>query len=201
MTSSSFFCSHAVTGSYPYFQAIYVCRSCCSSSSCGGVSSRDDDVLLCICQGCAESCHENHEGLEYIGMGPSYCDCPESGCTIYRDSVSKASALVQSNLLASKVSFPMVETTTAATPGTFDYHHNLFSIPSLIESPLYRKGLCDEAMELVKYSKETFWLETSPVDGCGLEQLAWRLYEAHRHNHILNPIARVDDAIGLHTPV
>jgi hypothetical protein len=51
------YCSYAVTGTQTSFQAIYVCRTCCTVES----------NLLCLCQACADSCHSDCDGLEYIG--------------------------------------------------------------------------------------------------------------------------------------
>jgi hypothetical protein len=121
------YCTFAVTGARPYFQAIYICHSCCSATTpaaqapavADGDGKRhvdenkknddDDDsksqdegleelqrppIHLCICQACAQTCHRHEENdgggktdddddnnnseasVEYIGMGPSYCDCP-----------------------------------------------------------------------------------------------------------------------------
>jgi hypothetical protein len=50
------YCSFAVTGAQKSFQAIYVCQSCCTENN-----------LLCLCQACADSCHAECDGLEYIG--------------------------------------------------------------------------------------------------------------------------------------
>jgi len=66
-------CTFAATGRKPVFQAVYICHTCCMKPE---DDSGQDLMPLCICQGCAESCHEcfDHD-VEYIGVGPSYCDC------------------------------------------------------------------------------------------------------------------------------
>jgi hypothetical protein len=84
-------CTYAVTGNTPTFQAIFVCHACCKDND-------DDDAKkepLCICQACAEACHADHEDqVEYIGMGPCYCDCNQLGdCCILAKSNLEAERL------------------------------------------------------------------------------------------------------------
>ena len=88
-------CTFAATGATPAFQAIYICNTCsekniCSSNGNNDDNHNDDDVNgngnsnendgkvtpLCICQNCAEHCHESQDhDVEYYGLGPCYCDC------------------------------------------------------------------------------------------------------------------------------
>ena len=86
-------CTHAITGSsHPAHQAIYICETCRlrstrdSSPNCllsGEVERLSEDVggnsnadveAFCICECCAELCHEDHI-VEFVGVGPCTCDC------------------------------------------------------------------------------------------------------------------------------
>ena len=70
-------CTFTATGAYPTFQAVYICHTCATPNPNNENSTDDRSMPLCICDACAECCHETlgHD-VEYIGMGPSYCDCP-----------------------------------------------------------------------------------------------------------------------------
>jgi hypothetical protein len=71
-------CTYAITGNTPTFQAIFVCHACCKDNDIDNDTATKEP--LCICQACAEVCHADHEDqVEYIGMGPCYCDCNQLG--------------------------------------------------------------------------------------------------------------------------
>ena len=60
------YCTFAVTGATTSFQPIFVCHECFNENS------GDRNVPLCICQACADLCHDsNDHDVEYIGMGAS----------------------------------------------------------------------------------------------------------------------------------
>ena len=107
--SENLFCTFAVTGNQPSFQAIFVCNDCFQEQEKGTTNGDEDDedptmsqssskrtemAPLCICQGCADSiCHEDHD-VEYIGMGPATCDCNHLACCkIYHKSIDEAERL------------------------------------------------------------------------------------------------------------
>ena len=70
-------CTFAVTRSNPAFQAIFICLDCTESEEC------------CICHSCAEMCHAGHD-VDYIAMGPAYCDCAKlNDCCRLKDSSEK----------------------------------------------------------------------------------------------------------------
>lgn len=83
-------CTFAATGTTPTFQSIYICNTCSEKNICSSNGdhdkNRDDDgsgneqdgtvTPLCICQNCAEHCHESQgHDVDYYGLGPCYCDC------------------------------------------------------------------------------------------------------------------------------
>lgn len=98
------FCTYAVTGDQSEFQAIFVCNECLPpaddmTSNIGEKNGANDPkeqaMPLCICQACADVCHDGdfHE-VDFIGMGPATCDCHSSGhCKIYEQSVKEAESL------------------------------------------------------------------------------------------------------------
>jgi hypothetical protein len=157
-------CTFAVTGESESFQSIFICRTC----------SLDAKDLLCVCQACAETCHEDHEGLEYVGIGPSYCDCEallEGGCKIIGRSAKTAHRL--------GIFKTVFENSITKRPTGEDgkYVQQTFSIPALDDDDLC-SALCLQSEELVKHSKETFWLDASTdlEHCCLLEKLAWHIY-------------------------
>jgi len=103
-------CTFAATGSHPSFQAVYICRTCetnpkdVNDDLVNAAGSGDNPMPLCICQACAEFCHEKlgHD-VEYVGVGPATCDCSsmksngnnecDSGCICMLEEVSKEAAL------------------------------------------------------------------------------------------------------------
>ena len=84
------FCTFAVTGTTPVFQAIYICNTCSENNICSSQDEYNDNgevMPLCICQNCAEHCHESQgHDVDYYGSGPCYCDCD----SFHQDVVSQA---------------------------------------------------------------------------------------------------------------
>ena len=195
------YCTFAVTGPHSKkFQAIYVCRSCCSAPGGGDESSSSNDDnnnnLLCVCQACADSCHSECKGLEYIGMGPSYCDCNKIGkstCQLTERSEREAKRLgvlfsenddsTSSSSSSSATAAAVVVVEEARLIDGIE-QTQVFRIPVLEESTtevIVTKILQEQAKELVKHSRETFWVDTSQnrSDMCDLERLALRILEQH----------------------
>jgi len=164
-------CSFAVTGDKEAFQAIFVCH-CCS----------EQDEILCLCQACADCCHADHEDLEYIGMGPSYCDCHnmERGCQLEQISREEVDRLKISHggILDPPNFLPVLQ--------HGDYIRDAFTIDALKS-----EALCDmlrkEAMELIKHSKDTFWIDENGESSAftNLERLAWSVFQNHVQHYNL----------------
>jgi hypothetical protein len=158
------FCSFPVTGTKEMFQAIYVCRSCTSS----------DQQLLCLCLACAEACHGEHEGLEYIGMGPAYCDCKQlAKCRIKNQSQKEADRLLIPACQQPKI----ILNVTNDEP----YTRDVLRISVLEENSDFYRHLQRQAKRLVARSKDTFWLQASTGDGdlCDFELLALIIFRRH----------------------
>lgn len=199
------YCTWAVTGPTSVFQAVYVCRTCCPT----------DDDYYCVCQACADRCHADHDGLEYIAAGLAYCDCHKTvhQCQILDESIVEAQRLgiaypnAQSlNRLAGDVAHTRVAATAAATTTTaassncsissveaslFEQQRPLqgieytqvYQIPFLSESPTVSLLLKQQAMELIRHSRETFWMDShSDITNqsfCELEIFAHRIWSQH----------------------
>jgi len=162
------FCSYAVTGPQETFQPIFVCHTC----------SKNPDDLLCICQACADECHDDHDDLAYVGMGPCYCDCSAvlGNCKICDASEAEAQRLQASSLASSLLTVPPALSTNMMTSHQ-KYVMEAFTIDTLQNSDMLRQ-MQEQARVLVQHSKETFWLdETIPTSElCGLERLAQQIF-------------------------
>jgi hypothetical protein len=167
------YCSFALTGPQEIFQAIYICRSCCSDGSQPG--------LACFCEACALTCHDNHEGLEYVGTGPSYCDCHQlaAGCKLEDCSREKAAQLdlCQGCLHVDSA----VREVSCQDGDDVQYVRDVFTIRALIKEDQLYSRLQLHCKELVKHSRETFWLDDKMDVSkfCDLELLAWSVFQQH----------------------
>lgn len=198
------FCSFAALGPNTVFQAIYCCRTCCRGD--------DDDMNgrlpLCVCAACADHCHEDHD-VEYVGMGPCYCDCPEMGCSIEEVSEAEADRLgiCQLKTYASATAANSAFNESHSGPGTEtnvdrQYVRDVYRIPMLEDSSI-ASILTLQAKEIVKHSRETFWLDDSIVSSqtnlhalSDLEQLAWHIYSHNLQQYNLQSGERGNDGNG-----
>jgi hypothetical protein len=152
-------CTFAVTGAVPTFQAIYVCHECHDAGGGGtgtgtgtgagaGATTEEqqdtnnNDQPLCICQACADTCHEHHEDVEYIGMGPCYCDCQSNDhCTIYQESIQKAQEMGMvwqpeewlQKQTQEEAAAAAAAAATCGTQAALTYIQDVYTIPSLLE--------------------------------------------------------------------
>ena len=178
-------CTFAVTGAQKTYQAIFICRTCC-----------DGEELLCICEACANHCHELHDELEYLGMGQAYCDCACLGpnnknrCKLAKASEQEIKewnfsvGSLQNSSLPPPQQQPPLE-----GENTRHYIMDAFQIQELQSNTKLCRNLVEQASELVTHSKDTFWLDhhQDPHSWCDLEQMAWRIYEQHKdHYHLGN---------------
>ena len=168
---SPLFCTFAVTSAQETYQAIYICKTC------AGAKTGE-----CCCEGCSRTCHKGHK-LQFVCFGAAYCDCGKCG-------PEKCKIIAASRREAEKI-FPVV--TSAKVGGLVaPSSHALKSIlpPSYpicgVHRVVYPPGsgagheaLRDQCVELVKHSKETFWLAHGAMPRCLLEQLAADLYAFH----------------------
>ena len=156
------YCTFAITGCKPTFQAIFVCHGCCSSNT--SHENQNQTSPFCICQSCAESCHSDHaEQVEYIGMGPSYCDCDQLGdCSILHQSNVEAERLgISKNNTkpASEIQPPPQVTSVVTVPqeqeekpenkndGTENkYVQDVYQIPVLLQPAEASRHTSDETM-------------------------------------------------------
>jgi hypothetical protein len=183
------YCSFAVTGPLESFQAIYVCRSCNDAAD-------NQPLMACLCEACALACHDDHEGLEYVGTGPSYCDCHQlsAGCKLETCSREKASQLdLSQGCLKVDSAVPKVSVSgfckVLNQNGDDDnqYVINAFTIKMLLEEDELYNSLQLHCKELVKHSRETFWLDATMDTStfCDLELLAWSIFQQHVKHYYL----------------
>ena len=175
------FCTLAVTGSHPTFQAIFVCNEFSEAGE-----TDDAAQPTCVCQACAEVCRDDgyHE-VEYIGMGPSYCDCSNMGnCKLHEKSLEEAERL------GVIPKYQGEEKDSCANTSPEFFVREAFDIPMLqaVSDKLALSSLLvEQAQELIKYTKETHWIDETMVDGqkqiCLLESLAWSIYRLHKERY------------------
>lgn len=175
------FCSLAAFGRTEVFQAIFVCSSCTSKNEC-------------ICSACAEQCHAGHE-VEYIGMGPSYCDCCDIGCIILEESIAEATRLgivsgTSGSYCPCEPKLPPTSACleTAATAAS-SYIRDVYGIPAMADAELGCR-LALQAKELVKHSRDSFWIDAETAESnegslCELELLAWKIFRRHVQHYNL----------------
>lgn len=201
-------CTHAVTGNIPSFQAIFVCHACFENDqldedeeveeeeekdTAAAVNShqhhQQGKTPLCICQGCANACHDgDFHDVEYIGMGPSYCDCHcMNKCHIYEKSLVEAArlGLQQDQAVLSKETKnePLLDDADDHDSGKNGVMHQIFDIESLQDETV-ATYLVQQAHELIRHTKETHWIDRHTIELqesklCSFENLAWNIYKAH----------------------
>jgi len=141
---------------------------------------------LCICQNCAEECHEalGHE-VEFYGQGPSYCDCSSfhedrgvEGCSCVLHAKSREAArklgIIQNNANANTnakkgdgddqlgVNYALEKKT--ARENDFPFEYSVLTIPSLLPNESSGggshpcDGLIDQALEFIQHSRDTHWI-------------------------------------------
>jgi hypothetical protein len=182
------YCSFAVTGPQENFQAIYVCGSCNDADG-------NQPLLACLCEACALACHDDHEGLEYVGTGPSYCDCHQlaDGCKLEDCSRVKASQWdLSQGCLQVNSAVPKVSVSDSCKAPNQDgdddqYVRDAFTIKILLEEDELYARLQLHCKELVKHSRETFWLDATMDTStfCDLELLAWSIFQQHVQHYDL----------------
>ena len=183
------YCSFAVTGTVASFQPIFICHDCLDQEADDSAKSA---APLCICQACADICHDgNDHDVEYVGMGPCYCDCDHAGtCSISQQSQIQAERLVGAHSHKNSGSKVAENTSAEERPSSAREAaggpwHEAFDVP-ILHGSAPSAELVLQAQELIKHSKETFWIDkdtaTSVSDQrlCVLEWLAWRIFEHHR---------------------
>jgi hypothetical protein len=186
------YCSFAATGANEFFQAIYVCRTCNPSTN--------EELCLCICQACADACHAEC-AVDFIGMGRAYCDCDRLGsaCHLRKESVQVAAA--RFGIIEDSVNGEAAAAAIAASPlaclvdnfkdAPSGYLQDAFVLPPLQDDDVVSTELIEQAQELVRHSKETFWLDANSSnhqieDLCSLEQLAWNIFRRHSEVYLTN---------------
>jgi len=205
-------CTFAVTGPTNHFQPIYVCHTCTrkknQDTQSNDACEEQQPMPLCICYNCAEICHEAQDHLiEYIGDGPSYCDCisfskdtsntilcctdDEAGndcnsCHLKEMSEKVASKLgIQcdgNNIIQNVLGFDAV---MPEKDNDFRYFYDIYDIRSL--RPCNK--LIQQSLELIRHSKDTHWLSWQTIQDqksheeseslCDLEHLACSIFKRH----------------------
>jgi len=172
------FCTLAVTGTDPSFQAIFLCNECIlvlPEENKISEGHNDADVTttttrfvktqqqspLCVCQSCAEICHDDIGCTStFIGMGPSYCDCNRLGnCKLYQKSLREAERLGIIPISTGGHRWKQQEISPCSS-----YIREVFDVPILQdEDAMFTTLLVRQAQELIRHTKETHWVDKTLV--------------------------------------
>jgi hypothetical protein len=206
-------CTFAITGNHVWFQAIYSCRTCQEQQQHeqeqeSNWNTTSSSTWWCICESCAYCCHDGHE-VEYIGVGPSYCDCSmqtnnnHSNCKLldyskqvvrslhHLPSSSSSSSMVSSSATRTTDEFllrpsPPLPDVTSSSNNCFPYHVTTMDILPLTDhNSSLRQVLIQECQTLVRYTKDTHWIAQSSAEEsistplCQLEKLALCILKHH----------------------
>lgn len=124
------------------------------------LSCQSGEELICCCKACAEVCHKDHD-VEHIGFGAAYCDC-HTGLCLMRSQTRNQSF---DNYIASQ------------------HLQNNYRRVVQYEIENFRSSVLSKyALELIKWSKETFWLSFSTEPRFALEYLAKQIGDFHLRN-------------------
>lgn len=155
-------CTFALGNKSLLHQAIYICNDC----------------HIDCCEGCAMVCHENHD-IDFLIDGPSSCDCGINAanrsfcCQLIEKSILIANRLLEltnRNLaLDGNCRILGTEDSGIIIPSYAVYKLEPISQNTLVDLQL-------QSIELVKYSKETFWCSYSDEPTCMFESLAKSIF-------------------------
>jgi hypothetical protein len=179
------FCTRAATGCSPVYQEIYTCRTCCENEPNTNTTS------LCVCSACVDHCHVNHD-IDYVGMGPCFCDCVDFCCKIVDESIVEAKRLGIEMTMDNTPRFqlmPLAPKQRHNDANTLSsYTQDVYHI-SMLRNTILRNRLILQAKELIQHSRETFWLDAETTETltnsssssklCELEYLAWHIFRRH----------------------
>ncbi|MGK3740746.1 MAG: hypothetical protein ACI90V_007596 [Bacillariaceae sp.] len=187
------FCTLPVTGENPTFQAIFLCNDCFLPEE-----NNSNNTPLCVCQSCAEVCHDGNDcvDVEYVAMGPSYCDCHRLGnCKLYEKSLQEAERL---GITPERHAQRKQQEDSSSSNS---YIQEVFDIPILQDGDNKNLAnlLVQQARELIRHTKETHWIDKTlvgtsrddydvdilsrPKKLCLLETLAWSIYQSHQERY------------------
>ncbi len=166
-------CSFAVSGTTSMHQPIYKCDTCQPGAD------------KCCCIGCMNVCHRGHD-VTFLADGNGYCDCGQSGCSLYVSSVPVANKLLDKRF---HIANPyLIEFIKACKP-----HFTVHKVKNIIqETQLLRQ----QALQLVTRSKDTFWISQSDSPRCTFEDLAKSVGDHHMHN-LFGSLPCYDDLLAI----
>jgi hypothetical protein len=209
------FCTLPVTGNNPIFQAIFLCNGCFLPEE----ENSNNNSPLCVCQSCAEVCHDGNGcvDVEYVAMGPSYCDCHRLGnCKLYEKSLREAERIgVTPTSCSSGRQTQRKQQEDSSSSNS--YIQEVFDIPILQDGDNKNLAtlLIQQARELIRHTKETHWIDKTliatsrdddnnsnddvdvscPKKLCLLENLAWSIYQSHQERYRVTLVGD-DDGIS-----
>ena len=159
------FCTSILSGDHNLLQSLYLCKS----------DSNEDNK--CYCEVCSVTCQKTDDDLEYIGVIPGYCDCDQSTCKnqLYEKHSSNRPLLNSKLLNRMSHEFESLFNTEKDVDNTIPS----YVMTSWFNNDDFLKGCYIESNELVKHSKDTFWLNKEQKPNCYLEFMAQQVMIHH----------------------
>ena len=129
-------------------------------------------------------------------MGASYCDCHEicpGFCKLENASKEKAALLTSGLAFSTALPLPTISEKKEESGNDTSCIMDAYFLSALAQDKTINSALCQQAHELVKHSKETFWIDSALVDSaklCDLELMAWTIFDKHQKNYQLDASAQ-----------
>ena len=219
------FCTLPVTGNNATFQAIFLCNDCFlpEEENSNNTNNTNSNSPLCVCQSCAEVCHDGNScvDVQYVAMGPSYCDCHRLGtCKLYEKSLREAERLGVTLPTSCSSGRQAQRKQQQDSSSSNSYIQEVFDIPSLQDGDNKNLAtlLIQQARELIRHTKETLWIDKTligtsrdddnnnssnddvdvsrPKKLCLLETLAWSIYQSHQERYRVTLLGDDDGSSG-----
>lgn len=158
-----YLCTFAISMSNGIQQEIYCCLTC-----------GYDQLKLCCCAGCVETCHSGHE-VEFVAFSEGFCDCGSQSCSLLAQTIEKYPQCSCCNITSSNEPCPPIESLISP----FSAHYLDSSSTSSCDISSYLNRLQDDCISLVEQSKDTFWIDSTVKCKCVLEEFAIQIYNLH----------------------
>jgi hypothetical protein len=128
--------------------------------------------------GCAEVCHDGHD-VEEVAFGRGYCDCGHAGCVHSADAVIFGADILAGSAGADRIAMDKNGRIDGSERFKLDYKFRAFQLQDNDDRQPFLNGIQAQCEDLVRYSKDTFWLPADAEPHNDLEVLAKAIFTHH----------------------